>query len=179
MFRFRAVENNMTRLVLALMMALVALPATASTEEAQLIGSGVLNQYLGTWQARTVMSPTKLVPRGYDETAAQEVKWVLSNQYLEMTTIGESQDSRDMINYADGSYHRFNFTSEGDSSYWIGDWQDDRRTMVWKMDLGIISGLLTEHFLSIDEKEVTLVLRDAAGNIIIQAQATQSRTETQ
>ena len=125
------------------------------------------------------MSPTKLVPRGYDETAAQEVKWVLSNQYLEMTTIGESQDSRDMINYADGSYHRFNFTSEGDSSYWIGDWQDDRRTMVWKMDLGIISGLLTEHFLSIDEKEVTLVLRDAAGNIIIQAQATQSRTETQ
>ena len=47
------------------------------------------------------------------------------------------------------------------------------------MDLGIISGLLTEHFLSIDEKEVTLVLRDAAGNIIIQAQATQSRTETQ
>lgn len=169
----------MTRLVLALMMALFALPATASTEEAQSKGSGVLNQYLGTWQARTVMSPTKLVPRGYDETATQEVKWVLSNQYLEVTSIGESQDSRDMINYADGSYHRFNFTSEGDSSYWIGDWQDDRRTMVWKMDFGIISGLLTEHFLSIDEKEVTLVLRDAAGNIIIQAQTTQSRAETQ
>ena len=169
----------MTRPVLALMMALVALPATASTEEAQLKGSGVLNQYLGTWQARMVMSPTKLVPRGYEETAAQEVKWVLSNQYLEVTSIGESQDSRDMINYADGSYHRFNFTSEGDSSYWIGDWQDDRQTMVWKMDLGIVSGLLTEHFLSTDEKEVTLVLRDAAGNIIIQAQTTQSRTETQ
>ena len=103
----------------------------------------------------------------------------MSNQYLEVASIGESQDSRDMINYADGSYHRFNFTSEGDSSYWIGDWQDDRQTMVWKMDLGIISGLLTEHFLSTDEKEVTLVLRDAAGNIIIQAQTTQSRTETQ
>ena len=101
----------MTRLVLALMVAVFALPATASTEEAQLKGSDVLNQYLGTWQARTVMSPTQLVPRGSDETATQEVKWVLSKQYLEMTTIGELQDSRDMINYADGSYHRFNSVS--------------------------------------------------------------------
>ena len=159
--------------------ALLFIPLTTLAEQS--IGLKVLNQWRGGWSSFTVMESSKWFPQGGQRTEPQKVEWVLKQQFQKITVRSPGHESYIMQRYnaKEGNYQRWIFDSNGGVAVWHGRWNRKKRTMIWKLDLGGISGMMKDRFVGKDKYASTILITNSTGQVLLNANVIHSRIKSE
>jgi len=139
-------------------------------------GNRVLDRWLGTWFSTAIIRPSAWVPEGREQTEVNEVKWILNGRFQEATIRSDSHEARGIQRVAGQGYHRWAFDSNGGHGYWTGTWDEEAKTMTWKLDFGAIKGTMVETFSDPKPNYVTtLVIKDAEGKVLLDIETEHTR----
>ena len=139
-------------------------------------GEKVLDRWQGAWFSTAIIRPSAWVPEGREQTEVREVKWVLNGRFQEATTRSDSHEAREIQRVAGQGYNRWTFDTNGGHGYWTGTWDEEAKTMTWKLDFGAIKGTMVDSFSDPDPNYVTtLVIKDAEGEVLLDIEAEHTR----
>ena len=175
----------MKRLLIGLVVLAAALMGNAAfaqkSPEAE-----VLNHYVGTWKSEAVFKPSKWLPEGKRFVETSHVKWILDGnlQQIELYNDVEQILLIQRYNQKTNRYERWVIHASEDSSYWLGSYNEEAKSMTWKyVDFGSgLSGTIVDQF---SEGKVTtsiiwrqqVFLKDVHGNVLLDGVIERRRTE--
>jgi hypothetical protein len=177
----------MKRLLVGLIVLAAALMSNAAfaqkSPEAE-----VLNHYIGTWNSEAAYKPSKWFPEGKRWVGASDVnaKWVLDGnlQQIEISNDVEQIIFIQRYNQKTNGYERWDIHASGDSSYWLGSYNEEAKSMTWKYaDFG--SGFLGTIVDQFSEGKVTtsiiwrqqVLFKDVHGHVLLDGVIERRRTE--
>ena len=173
-----SLRGNGMGLVAALTLA-AAVPAAATAQTAESAGSAVLNRWLGTWDYQAVVSPAQWTPQSITVEGTTEVEWIVGGQFLQVSRRDSTAETHEIRRYEPSSqeYRKWIFGSDGTQSYWQGRWDSAASTMRWQyVDFGFgLAGSIEDRFISADRYESTVVLKDSAGNVLLDVRTDHAR----
>ena len=146
----------------------------------------VLSRWHGDWERKITMKKSLWIPEKTLKTGVIDSKFILHNKYQESYLkdfdrvtggILRSSESKEINRYDEVSkkYNKWIFQSDGNTSFWYGDWNESRKTMTWNyLDFsGIgINGKIIEQFKTNMEIETTVVMKDSKGNKLLNIEVT-------
>jgi hypothetical protein len=175
----------MKRLIIIVMVILFAVPAMAIAKPAlESAEIEVLNKWLGIWKFRTTLKPAAWSLKAKELSGTSKVEWILDKKFQEVSNQSDEHETREIHCYdaPSNKYHKWTFTSDGGTSFWIGSWDEKFSTMEWVyIDFGIgITGKIVDRFTSGVKYESTLVMKDGKGNVLldIRTEYVRSRKQT-
>ena len=162
----------MKRLIIIVMVILFAVPAMAIAKPAlESAEIEVLNKWLGIWKFRTTLKPAAWSLKAKELSGTSKVVWILDKKFQEVSSQSDEHEIREIHHYDAPSdkYHKWAFTSDGGSSFWIGSWDEESSTMEWVyIDFGFgITGKIVDRFTSGVKYESALVMKDGKGNVLL------------
>jgi hypothetical protein len=175
-------KSNMRNLVVALALFLFAAPTMTIADPVQQSGEmKVLNRWLGTWKSLAVIKPSNWFPGGKQRTETKNVEWVLGGHFQQATIRSNEHEARGIYRYdaQNKVYQSWFFDSEGNTSYWIGTWNEESKTMTWKLDFSVIKGTMVDRFVAADKYDTTIIMKDIAGNLLLYVQTEHTRVKKQ
>ena len=134
--------------------------------------SKVLAQWVGNWQTKVVVKPTKQNPKKSVFTGKIQCQWILNKKFVEEVSVGKNAKihHRYLLGYDPKKkvYRSWFFASDGTFLESTGTWNAQTKTMTWKTDLrdGTTSNEM-HRFIDSDTYEWTSIARDKAGKIIL------------
>ena len=142
-------------------------------------GDRVLDRWLGTWLSEVIINPCAWVPEGKQLSQIREAKWILNGRFQEVTVRSDDHEARETQRSEAGGkrYAKWTFDSNGGHGYWTGTWDEESKTMTWKLDFGVVKGTMVDSFTDEESyRYVTkLVLRDAEGKALLDTQSEHTR----
>jgi hypothetical protein len=148
----------------------------------------VLNHYVGTWKSEAVYKPSKWFPEGkrWVGTSDVNVKWILDGnlQQIEIYNDVEQILFIQRYNQKTNRYERWDIHASGISSYWLGSYNEEAKSMTWKyVDFGSgSSGTIVDQF-SEGKVNTSIIWRqqvffkDVHGNVLLDGVIERRRTE--
>jgi hypothetical protein len=153
----------------------IAKPALESAE------IEVLNKWLGIWKFHTTLKPAAWSLKAKELSGTSKVVWILDKQFQEISSQSDEHETREIHRYdaPSNKYHKWTFTSDGGTSFWIGSWDEESSTMEWGyIDFGLgITGKIVDRFTSGVKYESTLVMKDGKGNVLLDIQTEHRRVK--
>ena len=148
----------------------------------------VLNGYVGTWKSEAVYKPSKWFPEGkrWVGTSDVNVKLILDGnlQQIEIHNDVEQILFIQRYNQKTNRYERWDIHASGISSYWLGSYNEEAKSMTWKyVDFGSgSSGTIVDQF---SEGKVTtsiiwrqqVLFKDVQGNVLLDGVIERRRTK--
>ncbi len=175
----------MKRLIIMVMVILFAVPAVAIAKPAlESAEIEVLNKWLGIWKFRTTLKSAAWSLKAKELSGTSKVVWILDKTFEEVSSQRDGHETREIHRYdaPSNKYHKWTFSSDGVTSFWIGSWDEEYSTMEWVyIDFGIgITGKIVDRFTSGVKYESTLVMKDGKGNVLldIRTEYVRSRKQT-
>ena len=166
----------------ALLVVAAALNATAEPPP-QSANAKILNQWLGAWKSHTLLKPAAWTPTSRELSGTSKSVWILDGRFQETFSRSGKHETREIQRYDANSrqYHKWTFDSDGSASFWIGDWDEESSTMTWKyVDFGVgLEGKIVDRFISDSKYESTVILKDRAGNVLLDIRSEHVRTSMQ
>ncbi len=174
----------MKRLIIIVMVILFAVPAMAIAKPAlESAEIEVLNKWLGIWKFRTTLKPAAWSLKAKELSGTSKVEWILDKKFQEVSSQSDEHETREIHRYDAPSkkYHKWTFTCDGGTSFWIGSWDEEFSTMEWVyIDFGIgITGKIVDRFTSGVKYESTLVMKDGKGNVLLDIRTEYVRSKKQ
>ncbi len=174
----------MKRLIIIVMVILFAVPAMAIAKPAlESAEIEVLNKWLGIWKFRTTLKPAAWSLKAKELSGTSKVEWILDKKFQEVSSQSDEHETREIHRYdaPSNKYHKWTFTSDGGTSFWIGSWDEEFSTMEWVyIDFGIgITGKIVDRFTSSVKYESTLVMKDGKGNVLLDIRTEYVRSKKQ
>ena len=145
-------------------------------------GARVLNRWLGTWECRAVFKPAAWTPVEQQVTEVKTCRWILGGKFLEERGRSEKpkREFRFLCCYdpKGGGYRGWLFTSEGNTTVFTGTWDEGTTTMVWRWKVGLdANGKMMSRFVGRDRYEVTGIVKDRAGKVLMDFQTEHVRVQ--
>lgn len=169
--------NTVYRAAAAVGFLVIVAVGSGAAEES--MDANVLNRWQGTWKNHTIVKPAAWTLVGSELPGASTGEWILGNQYQQISDHTGNTQTREIQRFdaESGQYHKWAFDSEGNSSFWVGAWDENSATMTWKyVDFGLgIEGEIVNRFTGDDKYETTLVLKDSRGNVLLDIRSRHSR----
>ena len=131
----------------------------------------VLNHYVGTWKSEAVFKPSKGLPEGWEGVGTVDAKWILDGNLHQMEIIFSDLVQKLVIqryNQKTNRYERWEIDSWGDSSYWLGSYNEEAKSMTWEYavpGLGL-SGTMVHQFSEGKAITVRMLMEDVHGNVL-------------
>jgi len=152
-------------------------PVRTARTSAPRPGDKVLDRFRGTWFADVVIRPSAWMPEGRQQSEVKEVKWILNGRFQESTTRGDNHEAREIQRVGGKTYYKWTFgTGRFGHGYWTGTWDEEAKTMTWKLDFGAIKGTMVDSFADPDPNYVTtLILEDVEGKVLLDSQTEHTR----
>jgi len=140
-------------------------------------GELVLDRFRGTWFSDVVVSPSEWVSEGKQRSEVREVRWILNGRFQESTIRGDKHETREIQRVGGKTYYKWMFGTERfGHGYWTGTWDEEAKTMTWKLDFGAVKGTMVDSFADPDPNYMTtLVFEDAEGKVLFESQTEHTR----
>lgn len=160
-------------MILSLNMCL-SLPALAEDSP---VRHPVLTQWLGEWDSSSSFRESAWFPKENTIEGGMENSWTLEGQYLQMLAWNDLNEGRQMLQYdaATDSFLMWSFNSGGQTSFWIGKWNEAERVMHWELQASPFKGVMEEQFVGDDEIEALIVMHDDNGTLLLKVEVTYTR----
>jgi len=132
----------------------------------------VLSKWEGKWKNSVIFEESVWVSKSFETRGITDSKFILSNNYIEMTASSGSETNKYIICYDQNSnrFNRWEFKSDGTNTFWTGKWNQRKSTMIWSyIDFSntSISGEIIESFESDDAINVNIVMKDKSGDELL------------
>ena len=140
----------------------------------------VLNRWHGTWFSQVTINPSRWIPEGTEQNEIKEVKWILNGRFQQISNRSDNHETHETQRYDRGQkkYQKWTFDTNGNQSYWLGDWDEKSQTMTWQFEGGELKGTMTDQFLFADRSvtyETKIVIKDGEGTMLLDILAQQTR----
>jgi len=168
--------NRLLAVALVLGPCVAAAAAQERTAEAK-----VLDRWVGKWKTEVVHLPTDAQPKEVKVTGTITCKPILGGNFIEEAgTNSLGVEHRVLWGYDPEKkvYRSWFFDSKNTSTMHNGKWDEKTSTMRWKGNLG--DGVTSEaehHFLDANTYKWTLVVKDKAGKVLVDARGKHVRAE--
>ena len=163
----------------ALLVVAAAWNATAEPPP-QSANAKILNRWLGSWKSHTLLKPAAWTPSSQELSGTSKSAWILDGRFQETFSRSDRHETREIQRYDANSrqYHKWTFDSDGSTSFWIGDWDEESSTMTWKyVDFGGgLEGKIVDRFISDGKYQSTVILKDRAGTLLLDIRSELVRT---
>lgn len=142
----------------------------------------VLNRYVGTWKSDAVFKTSQWFPEGKRWVESSDIQWIL-NGHLQQIIASKGEEETDLriqrYNEKSKRYEMWNIHASGDSSYWVGSWNEESKTMAWKyVDFGSgFTGKIVDQFTGEGKGITSVVMEDVHGKVLLDGQIQHTRTE--
>ncbi len=169
--------------VLPALLVLATALIAAAKPPPQSAHAKILNQWHGAWKSMTLLKPAAWTPSSQELSGTSKSAWILDGHFQETFSRSGQHETREIQRYDAGSrkYHKWTFDSDGSTSFWIGDWDEETSTMTWKyVDFGAgLEGKIVDRFISDDKYESTVILKDRRGAVLLDVRSEHVRTGKQ
>ena len=137
----------------------------------------VLSKWEGHWQGNSVLSKSMWIPKQIETEGFTKSELILEGKYLEIFNENLRSETKIIIRYdqASKSFNRWEFKSDGSTSFWVGKWKMFNNKMTWSfIDFSNsgISGKITERFESDEKIETKVFMKDVKGNVLLEIGST-------
>ena len=143
----------------------------------------VLNRWLGVWEFHTTLKPAAWSLKAKELSGTSKALWILEKQFQQISSQSDEHETREIHRYdaPTNKYHKWTFTSDGSTSFWIGSWDEESSAMEWVyVDLGLgITGKIVDRFSSSVKYESKLVMKDGKGNVLLDIRTEYARSRMQ
>ena len=168
--------------MLALLVLATALKVTAEPSQ-QSANVKALNRWLGSWKSLTVLKPAAWSLKAQELSGTSKSLWILDGHFQQTSSRSGKHETREIHRYDAGSkqYHKWTFNSDGSHSFWIGSWEEESSIMTWEyVDFGVgIKGRIVDRFIKDGKYRSTVILKDRAGNVLLDIQSEHVRARKQ
>ena len=148
------------------------IPANAQKSSKMNEPINVLSKWEGNWERKLIINkslwiPEKIVKKGFVET-----QFVLHKKYQESNIDESDSETKEINRYEPVSkkYNKWVFQSNGNNSFWYGDWDESNKTMTWHFvdfsGSGIV-GKMIEQFKTDQRIETTVIMEDSKGTKLL------------
>ena len=132
----------------------------------------VLSKWQGKWKSIDVFEESVWVTKSFITRGISESNLILSNNYLEIKIYNGNETSIHIVRYDQDSkqFNRWEFKSDGGTNFWIGKWNQTKKTMNWNyvdFKKAEIRGEIIETFNSDNTINVKVVMKDKKGNNLL------------
>ena len=132
----------------------------------------VLSKWEGKWKSLVVFEESVWVTESFETRGVYEANLILSNNYLEITVYSGDETSKHIIRYDESlkQFNRWEFKNDGATNFWIGMWNQNKKTMTWSyVDFTNteISGEIIEIFNSNKTININVVVKDKNDNNLL------------
>ena len=106
------------------------------------------------------------------------VESILDGHFLEERISNDKWSGRILYHYNQqkDEYQFWYFNSNGDTSEWVGKWDEDSETMTWTSDLGLgVDAKMVTRFIDADRYEFHIVAKSESGDLLLDIRADHSR----
>lgn len=136
----------------------------------------ILRKWVGEWQGKAVMNQSLWIPKQIELEGNTSSELILEGRYLEVFNENIRSESKILIRYdkAAKAFNRWEFKSDGGTSFWVGKWKKFGQKMIWSyIDFSNsgITGKITERFESDREIEAKVFMKDTQGNVLIEIES--------
>jgi hypothetical protein len=175
-------KDHIMRQALSFILLTLALPLLANAAEPaeQSAEAKVLARWLGTWNVDAVWKPAKWSPDGLILKETKVVERTLNGHFLQERITNDKWTGRIIyhFNKAKKAYQFWYFNSNGDTSEWIGTWDEKATTMTWTSDLGNgVEATMVTRFVDEDKYEFNIVAKNKAGEMFLDIRADHTRVK--
>ena len=169
---------RVTTLLVALFVWLPGLAAADKSAE-QSPELKVLAQGAGTWNIAVVYKPGASSAEGDHFTETRAVEWIFDGKFVLETIHSDKHETRTLYGYdkAKKVYRKWSFDNKGATSEWSGTWDAENKSMTWKPSDGTLHTVVTDRFVSGDERQVTIVIRDKHGELLMDLESEHRRVK--
>lgn len=129
-------------------------------------GKAVLGNFVGSWQSNSVVNkapPDGEVLTGERYVDSNKIEWILDHQYLQTRVSGTKEDFLEITRYErkENKYYKWIFASDGENSFWTGHWNQESRTMTWKIEFKpeVLEAKIVQRFLTPDKFESRFIFK--------------------
>ncbi len=161
---------------------LLTASTTASGPAMEAAGGKALDRWLGSWKSHVEFKPAAWSPTAGEMSGTAKAEWILNGRHQEISSRTGEYENRELQRYEPGSgkYHKWVFSSDGSSSFWIGAWDGRSSTMTWEyVDFGAgLKGEIVDRFMGDGEYESTVLMKDSTGKVLLDVRSTQTRMKT-
>lgn len=170
------------RVIALLVVLLVWLPGLAAADKSaeQSPGLKVLTQGAGTWKIVVVYNPGMSSTESDHFTETRTVEWILDRQFLLETIHSDKHKTRTLYGYDKNKekvYRKWSFDNKGATSDWSGTWDAEKKSMTWKPTDGTLDAVVTDRFVSDDQRKVTIVMKDRHGTLLMHVESEHRRVK--
>ena len=141
----------------------------------------VLNRWLGTWKSDVSCKPSQLLPEGRRWAETNDSRWILDGHVQQIEHFSDEDPILRLHRYNKKSarYEMWNIHASGDSSYWVGSWNEKTMSMTWNyVDFGVgITGQLVERFIAEDKYLISIGMKDVHGESFLDCHIERTRTK--
>ena len=118
--------------------------------------------------------------KSFETRGVYEANLILSNNYLEVKVFNGDQTSKHIVRYDNSlkQFNRWEFKSDGSTNFWIGMWNQSKKTMTWSyVDFTNteIRGEIIETFISDKTINVYVIMKDKNDNNLLQISSKASK----
>ena len=140
----------------------------------------VLSKWEGKWKSFVVFEESIWVAKSFETRGVYEANLILSNNYLEVKVFNGDQTSKHIVRYDNSlkQFNRWEFKSDGSTNFWIGMWNQSKKTMTWSyVDFTNteIRGEIIETFISDKTINVYVIMKDKNDNNLLQISSKASK----
>ena len=140
----------------------------------------VLERYIGKWKFEATARVAEWNPKETKYSGTSSNEWVLDGRFQHhKVKFDDGTEGIDIMTYdADKkAYRNWSFRSTGFTSETAGEWDEKSKTMTMKEMVGEVTIVTSMRFVDNDNREMTVVARDAAGKLYIDTHGKLSRTK--
>ncbi|PSW06174.1 hypothetical protein [Photobacterium lipolyticum] len=168
------------RLVVLVFASLLMTTAASAQQSAE---DELLNNWLGNWKSTVVFKQSEWFPEGKTWVESNDIQWNLDGHLQQIVTLSDEEKHLTIQRYNKRikRYERWVIHASGDSSYWIGTWDEKSTSMNWEyMDFGTgFTGTMVESSAGEGKSQTTLIMKDKYGNVLLDGRIERVRTEQQ
>ncbi|MDG1849986.1 MAG: hypothetical protein P8I82_05820 [Flavobacteriales bacterium] len=142
----------------------------------------ILSKWEGDWQGNAVMNKSIWIPKEIEMEGFTTSELILEGKYLEIFNENLRSETKMLIRYdqASKSFNRWEFKSDGSTSFWVGKWKRFNQKMTWSfIDFSNsgISGKITERFESDEKIKAKVFMKDIKGNVLLEIESVATKTK--
>jgi hypothetical protein len=138
-----------------------------------------LDRYIGKWKFEIIHKPAAWTPKEVRVTGTSTNEWVLDG-WFQHHKVKDDQGNEgiDIMTYdpRKRAYRSWHYSSLGYATEMTGTWDEKTKTFTVKGDFGDgITAIATMRFLDNDNRESTLIAKDATGKIYLDSRGKLTR----
>lgn len=131
----------------------------------------VLERFIGKWKIETISKPAEWTPKEERFTGTSTNEWVLDG-WFQHHKVKDDQGTEgiELLTFDPRmkTYRYWSFFSNGLIKEMTGEWDEKSKTFTTKADIGNgITVVGKMHFIDSDNRESTVVAKDAAGKVYL------------